>query len=915
MRTASWFLALYLILLVLLCTPAFSQEPEVVHIGVAMLRAAQPGVSDAEIRDHLVKMLNRRKAAKNSKIAILAVGLDALPGNAALSEALGKNCEFVLYLRLAHLGNSSEVDPNNVYSGIPVIKTAATVEYMLKRLSDSAFAVGTVTGESQSAGEAILRATERVNIAVAANLNDVASLQTSNVGHASEDATTSAQLNTQIFASASSCNWLPGSLTHADALHGVCEYAMTLPQKIPNFVCEQDTTRYRGAGRVPVDLITATIRYEDGNESYSEIKRNGRLAPDAISKMSGLWSTGVFEGNLRNIFDPKNNPKFAFVREENANGHAAWVFSYAIGEQRDSVWTLRGGEQTISPPYLGELWIDEKTGEVLRFRSSAVNIPATFPMEAAEVSTEYNNVEFGDGTAFVLPITSTTETKYREQDATRNVVQFRGCHKFRAKTRLLLGASGTASSESVAATSGDELKEELEQNQTIYEILRAEAIRQDDALLAFEQKLDTDAVTIAGMRRLAALERERQRVIVTEQVAEARRAQATDSAQLPTIKVSVNLVPVSVVTRDGRGHAVGTLLQNDFRLFDERKPQVISRFSIEKSGEQNQDSAKPAIEQGSAPDVAPDSGKKEEVVNNVAYIFDDLHATSEDLAHARDAAMRHFDELRTQDRAAIFTTSGEIGFAFTVDREKLQAALKALKAHPIGGWDCPPMGYYEADQIVNHADADASGVAVQDAMLCSHAADAGMASRTAESKALEVALAGRLDSERALKVLNFVIERMAATAGRRTIVLVSPGFLTADPGAQDRAMALISRAVQADIVVNTLDVGGVEATEVDAVHPGDSMGRMELERQEHTARSELMADLAYGTGGTFFHNNNDMNEGFRRTAETPEYIYVLGFSPQKLDGKFHRLKVALNTAQKLTVQARPGYYAVRAENQ
>jgi len=29
----------------------------------------------------------------------------------------------------------------------------------------------------------------------------------------------------------------------------------------------------------------------------------------------------------------------------------------------------------------------------------------------------------------------------------------------------------------------------------------------------------------------------------------------------------------------------------------------------------------------------------------------------------------------------------------------------------------------------------------------------------------------------------------------------------------------------------------------------------------------------------------------------PEYIYVLGFTPQKLDGKFHKLRVRLNRAR------------------
>ena len=72
----------------------------------------------------------------------------------------------------------------------------------------------------------------------------------------------------------------------------------------------------------------------------------------------------------------------------------------------------------------------------------------------------------------------------------------------------------------------------------------------------------------------------------------------------------------------------------------------------------------------------------------------------------------------------------------------------------------------------------------------------------------------------------------------------------------------------------------------------------------------VMAELASSTGGVFFQHNNNLDEGFRRTGGVPEFLYVLGFSPQKLDGKFHKLKVTLNAAGKIQVQARRGYYAV-----
>jgi hypothetical protein len=81
--------------------------------------------------------------------------------------------------------------------------------------------------------------------------------------------------------------------------------------------------------------------------------------------------------------------------------------------------------------------------------------------------------------------------------------------------------------------------------------------------------------------------------------------------------------------------------------------------------------------------------------------------------------------------------------------------------------------------------------------------------------------------------------------------------------------------------------------------------------QEASEDSDILGILADATGGTFFHNSNDLDEGFKRVASTPEYFYVLGFSPQnlKLDGSFHSLKVTLKNPEKLSVQARRGYFA------
>ncbi len=72
-----------------------------------------------------------------------------------------------------------------------------------------------------------------------------------------------------------------------------------------------------------------------------------------------------------------------------------------------------------------------------------------------------------------------------------------------------------------------------------------------------------------------------------------------------------------------------------------------------------------------------------------------------------------------------------------------------------------------------------------------------------------------------------------------------------------------------------------------------------------------LMDFAHGTGGTFFHNSNDLEGGLKQLGSVPEVSYILGFSPQdqKMDGHFHTIKVTLTAKQKYVVQARRGYYA------
>ena len=85
---------------------------------------------------------------------------------------------------------------------------------------------------------------------------------------------------------------------------------------------------------------------------------------------------------------------------------------------------------------------------------------------------------------------------------------------------------------------------------------------------------------------------------------------------------------------------------------------------------------------------------------------------------------------------------------------------------------------------------------------------------------------------------------------------------------------------------------------------------MNADKDEANRAGDVLAEFADGTGGTV-HNDNDFEEGLKELAGRPEYVYVLGFSPDnlKFDGSYHGLKVKLNGGAKLDIEARHGYWA------
>jgi len=374
-----------------------------------------------------------------------------------------------------------------------------------------------------------------------------------------------------------------------------------------------------------------------------------------------------------------------------------------------------------------------------------------------------------------------------------------------------------------------------------------------------------------------------------------------------TFRTRVNLVMVPVVVRDRQNHAVGSLKKEDFTLFDKGKLQELTRFSVEETS--NKPGAVKPQQTLEAPGGEPPAADFPD--RFVAYLFDDIHSEFAELARVRDAARRHMATLARTDRAAIYTTSGQTVQEFTDESDKLEDALSKLRPRPIARsaiTDCPNITYYMADLIVNHSDMQATGVAVQEAVACGIPSQG--AAQFVRGMAQRALGAGQQETRVALSVLQAVVRRMTGMPGQRLVILASSGFVT--PEQQMEKTEVMDRAVKGNVIISSLDARGLWVDpSLDASRSNFFQQRAMFDRITAMAQAAVLAEMAYGTGGTFFQNNNDLDAGFRQLATAPEYIYLLGFSPQnlKMDGSFHSLKVGLKTSSGLSVQARKGYYA------
>jgi VWFA-related protein len=351
------------------------------------------------------------------------------------------------------------------------------------------------------------------------------------------------------------------------------------------------------------------------------------------------------------------------------------------------------------------------------------------------------------------------------------------------------------------------------------------------------------------------------------------------------LKATSNLVVVRVVVRDAQGKPVENLKKEDFKLFDRGKEQSLEQFEVVTRAAPVANFSTTGPASAAPPPAMPG--------RFIAFYFDTLNTSDSDIIQARDAADHYLSaNLQPQDRVAIFTAD-EMLSDFTSDSKQIHEALTNLRAsvrNVSRTRNCPDLSDYQALQITQNQNqnSDAWQTALNEAATCEggvlsaptmpSGAGGGGSMQSSESpnnpsflatviRTLAQTIVSQIDGQaRAnLQELEHAVKYTSQMPGERSVILVSPGFLSQNE--QYQVDRLIDHALRSQVVISSLDPQGLAIlmSETDASRsnvPANNPPLMQAGRRSESERelvsTAVLADVAYGTGGEFFHNNNDL---------------------------------------------------------
>lgn len=372
------------------------------------------------------------------------------------------------------------------------------------------------------------------------------------------------------------------------------------------------------------------------------------------------------------------------------------------------------------------------------------------------------------------------------------------------------------------------------------------------------------------------------------------------------IRVEVRRVPVDVIVTDAKGNPVNDLKKEEFVVLEDKKPQDVTSFDLERASNTSQAQKHPPVPDGFlSNEILPDAAAS----NLTVILFDELNTRFNDAAYARSQMEKLLlrPELKGQPVALLLLNSELLTLHdFTDDPQQL---LVAFKRHsPF----LPILGEEENSGFkINPNDVPPEV-----------AREAALGERQYQELFSRFNAVNR--AEITLGAMRNLAESLRERPGRKRVIWFSAGFPIAfDEAALSRNSSMIPYQMAPDpgILRSVRETSLALTNARVAVYPVDVQGLITVSTLASPARSMstdrfntyedygAMQTIAEQTGGQFIHGRNDLAASAVQVLDDGNEYYALTYRPTntKQNGEFRKIEIKVNRPG-MHVRFRKGYF-------
>ncbi len=365
-----------------------------------------------------------------------------------------------------------------------------------------------------------------------------------------------------------------------------------------------------------------------------------------------------------------------------------------------------------------------------------------------------------------------------------------------------------------------------------------------------------------------------------------------------TFSTSSQLVIETVNVKDKSGHSVEGLTAKDFTVTEDGAEQSIRFFEFQKVPEDVE--AEPLITASSIPlRRLPETQIAAEKPGDFRYqnrrllvlYFDMTAMPPPDQLRAVTAAEKFIRmQMTPADRMALMRFEGgavRVASDFTDNRERLLSILQTMIVGESQGF--------------NETTSDDS------------TPDTGAAFGQDDSEF------NIFNTNRQLSALQTAAKMLGQLSEKKSVLYFASGLRLNGIDNQAQLHATINAAVRAGVSFWPIDARGLvaqaplgDATQGSPGGKGMYTGASALALTTNFQQSQdTLFALAADTGGKALLDNNDLSMGIAQAQKSVSSYYILGYytTNTTLDGKFRRIKIALNGSISATLDYRQGYFS------